>query len=260
LPCRRSRVRIPSAASRKRLQSEPFSGPPSSPELLSTRGLSEDRPRRAPSLTAKEADLQANSACVEPWSFCTPRRRPAVLTAVAASRSRERSGAVHLLVAQSEHWRELLRGHAPGPPEGGVRRRQETPASTGPRDSARCWAGLPVVVRSGSELGVRYNALVPRGKSRGGCSTRKGQRVSDPARASLALGKAFLGSCRGQCHRRAVVRASDSLNCGRPLARPSAVSTSRGRRSSLWAGHLAARVLDRRAGQRTGGREAGDAA
>jgi hypothetical protein len=46
LPCRRSRVRIPSAASGKGLQTRVFFGPPSSSERLSSRGLAEDRRAR----------------------------------------------------------------------------------------------------------------------------------------------------------------------------------------------------------------------
>jgi hypothetical protein len=48
LPCRRSWVRIPSAASRKGLQIGEFSRPPSSLGLLSRRGLFEDRPGSPP--------------------------------------------------------------------------------------------------------------------------------------------------------------------------------------------------------------------
>src|SRR5918994_4607230 len=83
--------------------------------------------------------------------------------------------------------------------------------------------------------------------------TRKRQRVG----ATLVGAVAFRFS-RRPCHRRAVVRLRISWNRGRPLARAPAVSTSRDRRSSLRAGHLAARVLDRRARQRTGGGEGGD--
>jgi ribosomal protein L37AE/L43A len=47
LPCRRSRVRIPSAALRKGLQNGVLSGALSSPERLSRRGFTEDRPSPA---------------------------------------------------------------------------------------------------------------------------------------------------------------------------------------------------------------------
>jgi hypothetical protein len=65
LPCRRSRVRIPSAASGKGLQIGGFFGPSSSPELLSSRGLAEDRP--APCGYAR---FETRRICrrIPPWS------------------------------------------------------------------------------------------------------------------------------------------------------------------------------------------------
>ena len=62
--------------------------PHGSLDLLSSRGLSEDWPRPAAAPDLKICRFAGEFRSTEPWSFCSPRRRPEVLSAVGASRPR----------------------------------------------------------------------------------------------------------------------------------------------------------------------------
>jgi hypothetical protein len=121
----------------KGLQNEVFPRPPSSPELLSPDDCL--RIGRAPAGTPdlKLGDLQANSAPVEPSSFCGPRRRPLVLTALVASQSRGISS------CPSGPGRALA-GAMATPVV--LSRHVQTLAFIGFRHTARRWSGLPVIV------------------------------------------------------------------------------------------------------------------